>query len=180
MHSRSRTRANLTTRLQQQDTQLEEPPTGPAMRTRNKKFSTTQEAMLSCCDILQHSMSARVLMSRRFPKEVIVSVLNEETGELMEYRHLIFNPKYSELWQNSYGNKLGRLAQGMPGRVEGTDIIFFVHKKDVPAHRWRDITYGRIVVSYIPTKDEPNRTRLTMGVPQLPGIYVAPPPPPLI
>ena len=89
--------------------------------------------------------------------------MNEEKGELMEYRHLIGNPKYRELWKNSYGNELGRLAQGMPGRVEGTDTIFFIHKKDVPAHRWQDITYGRIVVSNRPTKDDPNRICLTMG-----------------
>ena len=53
-HTHSRTCANLTTRFQQQDTQLEEPLTGPAMRTHRKKFSTTQEAMLSCCNIRQH------------------------------------------------------------------------------------------------------------------------------
>ena len=100
MHTRSRTRANLTTHPQQQDTQLEEPTTGPAMRTCSKTFSTTQEAMLSCCEIRQHSMSARVLMSRCFPKEFLAAVLNKETGELMEYHHLIGNPKYRELWQN--------------------------------------------------------------------------------
>ena len=108
-------------------------------------------------------MSANTLMSRCYPKEVLAAVLNEETGELMEYRHLIGNPKYRELWQRSYGDEIGRLAQGMPGRVEGTDTIFFIKKKDVPAHRWRDITYGRIVVSFRPAKDDPNRTRLTMG-----------------
>ena len=52
----------------------------------------------------------------------------------MEYRHLIGNPKYRKLWQSSYGDEIGRLAQGMPGRVEGTDTIFFIKKKDVPGH----------------------------------------------
>ena len=80
--------------------------------------------------------------------------MNEETGELMEHRHLIGNPKYRKLWQRSYGDEVGHLAQGMPGRVEGTDTIFFIKKKDVPAHRWRDITYGRIVVSFRPAKDD--------------------------
>ena len=80
------------------------------MRTRSKTFSATQEAMLSCCDVRQQSMSARALMSRRFPKEVLAAVLNKETGELMEYCHLIGNPKYPELWQSSYGDKLGRLT----------------------------------------------------------------------
>ena len=102
-------------------------------------------------------------MSRRFPKEVLAAALNEEIGELMEYRHLIGNPKYREFWKNSYGNELGRLTQGVPGRVEGTNTIFFIHKKDVPAHCWKNITHGKIVVSYRPTKDDPNRTCLTMG-----------------
>ena len=129
------------------------------MRTRSK----TQDAMLSCCDVGQKGMSNQTLMSRRFPKEVLAAVLNEETGKLMEYRHLIGNPKYRELWQSSYGETIGRLAQGMSGQVEGTNTIFFIKKKDVPAHHWRDITYGRIVVSFRPTKDDPSRTRLTLG-----------------
>ena len=89
--------------------------------------------------------------------------MNKDTGELMEYCHLVGNLKYRETWQKSYGTEVGRLAQGMPRRVKGTDTIFFIKKKDVPAHRWRDITYGRIVVSFRPAKDDPNRTRLTMG-----------------
>ena len=51
----------------------------------------------------------------------------------------------------------------MSGRVEGTNTIFFIHKKEVPANRRQDITYGCIVVSYRPTKKDPNRTRLTIG-----------------
>ena len=37
-------------------------------------------------------------MSHCLPKEVLTAVLNKKTGELMEYRHLIGNPKYRELW----------------------------------------------------------------------------------
>ena len=118
--------------------------------------------MFSCCEIRQQPLSARAFTTRRFPKEVLAEVLNKETGELMEYRHLVRNPKYRKTWQNSYGNEVGRLAQGMPVRVKVTDTLFFVRKTDVPAQRWRDITYGRIVVSYRPSKDDPNRTRLTV------------------
>jgi hypothetical protein len=28
--------------------------------------------------------------------------LNDETGELMEYRHLVSNPKYRDTWKNAY------------------------------------------------------------------------------
>ena len=44
-----------------------------------------------------------------------------------------------------------------------TNIIFMIHKKDIPAARWWDVTYGRItVVSYRPEKKDPNRVRLTV------------------
>ena len=47
----------------------------------------------------------------------------------MEYRHLFGNPKYRELWQKSYGNELGRLTQGIPGRVKDTNTLFSYTKK---------------------------------------------------
>ena len=119
--------------------------------------------MLSCCETCQTSFSARALTTRRFPKEVLAAVLNKETGELMEYRHLVGNPKYRKTWQKSYGDEVGRLAQGMPERVEGTDTLFFIRKIDVPTQRWRDITYRRIVVSYRPSNENQNRMRLTVG-----------------
>ena len=81
----------------------------------------------------------------------------------MEYRHLIGNPKYREIWGQAYGNELGRLAQGMEGRVKVTNTIFFISKEDLPAAIWKDVTYGRIVVKYCPEKSDPNRFRLTVG-----------------
>jgi hypothetical protein len=48
-------------------------------------------------------------------------------GELLEYRHLIANKTTRSTWQHSYGNKIGRLAQGMPGCNTGTNTI--VHQE---------------------------------------------------
>ena len=50
----------------------------------------------------------------RFLVDLAAAVLNEETGKLMEYRHLIKKPKLHEQWGYSFGNEIGRLAQGMP------------------------------------------------------------------
>jgi hypothetical protein len=47
--------------------------------------------------------------------------------------------------------------------VTGTNTIFFINKADVPANRWQDITYRRVVVNYRPKKDVPYWTRLTVG-----------------
>ena len=68
------------------------------------------------------------------------AVLDEETGELLEYCHLI-----------------------MPGRNKGTNTIFFINKSEVPDVRWKDIAYSRIVCDVRPQKAEVNRTRLTYG-----------------
>ena len=57
--------------------------------------------------------------------EFIGAILDRDTGVCMEYHHLIRHPKYKDTWQHSYGKEIGWLAQGMPKRVNGTNIIFF-------------------------------------------------------
>ena len=51
----------------------------------------------------------------------------------------------------------------MEGRVKGKNTIFFIPKEYLPASRWKNITYGRIMASYLPEKSDPNRVRLTVG-----------------
>ena len=70
----------------------------------------------------------------------------------MEYRHLMKNPKYHQLYGKSYTKESGCLAQGMSGQVKGTNTIFSINKSDIPSAHWRDVTYGRIVVNYRPVK----------------------------
>ena len=50
----------------------------------------------------------------------------------------------------------------MPGQNDGTNIIFFIHKGEVPIERWKDVTNGRIVCNVRPQKKEVNRTRLAV------------------
>ena len=76
--------------------------------------------MLICTTDAKMKLSPKQLYSRCFPIEMINAVLNEETGELMEYRHIMKNTKYCQLYTTSYSKELGRLAQGMPGQAEGT------------------------------------------------------------
>ncbi len=87
-----------------------------------------------------------------------------ENGSLLEFRHLIANPKTREIWTHSYGNELGRLAQRMPGRAKETDTIFFIPRHMVPKERMRDVMYGLITCLIRPEKiDESNRTMLVTG-----------------
>ena len=103
-------------------------------------------------------LSPKKLASRRFTIEMIKAVLNEETGKLMEYRQIMKNPKYRQLYAASYSKELGRLAQGMPGKAEGTNTIYFIDKANAPAELWKDVTYVRVVVAYRPEKSDPYQT----------------------
>ena len=123
----------------------------------------TQEAILSSLDIGQYRVSDQTLSRRIYPKKVLATVLNKETGELMDYKHLISNPKYCALWSKSYRNELVRLAQGISGWAKGTNTIFFIDKVDIPAYFWKDFTYKHIFVSLKPEKADPNLTRLRVG-----------------
>ena len=90
------------------------------------------------------------------------AVIDEATGKSLEYRDLIKDEKLKKIWAKSFTNELGRLAQGIR-EITGTDTIHFIRKEEIPCHRWRDITHGRIVVACRPQKSEPNRSRLTVG-----------------
>jgi hypothetical protein len=95
--------------------------------------------------------------------EMANSVLGKG-GKLPEYKQLITNPKTQAKWTHSYGNKIGCLTKGMPGRNTGTNTIIFIRKDQVPTTRAKDVTYGLIACLIQPEKlDEPNRTRLIAG-----------------
>ena len=55
------------------------------------------------------------------------------------------------------------MAQGVGGQIQGTNTIFFIHKHQVPADRWRDVTYAKFVCELKPNKKEIHQTRLTIG-----------------
>jgi hypothetical protein len=104
---------------------------------------------------------------RRLPMVWFCEMANAvigDGGELLEYKQLIANPKMRETWTHSYGNEIGQLAQGMPGRNTGTNTIIFIRKNQVPKEQAKDVTYGLITKLIRPEKiEEPNRTRLVTG-----------------
>ena len=77
--------------------------------------------------------------------ELAGAVFDEDTGDLLDYCHLVKHPKHKKLWGGAFGKKVGRLAQGFPGIVEGTDTLNFIFKHEIPSDRFKDVTYARIV-----------------------------------
>ena len=72
----------------------------------------------------------------------------------------------SRIWWTALGNEIGRLAQGINGRVVSTDTIEFINKCYVPLNK--KVTYANFICDYRPLKSEPFRIRLTVGGDRLP------------
>ncbi len=52
-------------------------------------------------------------------------VLDDETGNLLEYWHLLKHPKYKDVWSQSFGKEIQRLATA-------TETIAFLTKQQIP------------------------------------------------
>jgi hypothetical protein len=114
--------------------------------TRLTAKSIMQEAMLSWVDIYKpnyvvsadlgilnytktpkpigttFTVMPKQMSQHKLPMKWLCKITNSvvgANGELLEYRHLIANQTTRATWQHSYGNKIGRLAQGMPGQNTG-------------------------------------------------------------
>ena len=145
----------------------------PAHNTRSRTMRTiTQEALLTTLtkSAASVTITAQSAASRKYPlallTEMAGAVLDAETGELLEYRHLIKKSKYKKTWNNSFGDEISRLAQGRKdGSIKGTDTFFFINKHQVPQDRFKDVAYDRVVCMVRPEKADPNRTRVTAAPP---------------
>jgi hypothetical protein len=79
-----------------------------------------------------------------------------ETGNLLEYHHLMKDLKYKDVWTKSFGTEIRLLTKT-------TETIFFIRKEDIPNDRMGDETYTRIVSVFCDGKKDKFRTCITMG-----------------
>ena len=89
--------------------------------------STTTQMLLSCMETHQPNYLARQLANQKFLLLVLcelVGAVIDVNSELLEYRHLVNRDEYKQEWGFQFGNEVGRLAQGITGREEGTNTMF--------------------------------------------------------
>jgi hypothetical protein len=98
------------------------------------------------------------------------SVLDENTGDFLEWRQLRNHPTLSATWNTSYANKLGHLCRSIgtsPNegkRIKGTKILFPIPYGKILSDRRREIPYSKVICKVRPEKgDDANRTRITIG-----------------
>ncbi len=101
---------------------------------------------------------------------VALSVLDPSTGKFLEHCQLRRDPHYKATWDTSYANELGHLCQGIGSgatpdskRVAGTNTFFIINYHDIPAHKRKEIFHTMVVCEVCPDKDDPDRTRITIG-----------------
>ena len=67
--------------------------------------------------------------ARRYPLQFLcdfaLAVLDEEIGDLLEYRHLLKHPKYRDIWSKSFGTETRRLTTT-------TETIVFMSEAMIP------------------------------------------------
>jgi hypothetical protein len=90
----------------------------------------------------------------------IGAFINNNTGDVLGYHHLMKIDKHKKVWANGFTNEIGQLFQGIRN-VPGTDTCFFIPKSLIPAHKRP--TYERICRNYQPQKEEEHCVRLTVG-----------------
>jgi hypothetical protein len=56
-------------------------------------------------------------------------VINQGTGASLEYRHIIQDETTFPVWNKAAANEFGRLAQGVGGRIEGSNTILFIPRQ---------------------------------------------------
>ena len=81
-----------------------------------------------------------------------LAVMDAETGKVLNYRQLMQSPKHKETWSKSSANEFGRLANGVGGRIKGTNTIKFIRKRDVPEIRMKDVRYRKFACCIRPEK----------------------------
>ena len=98
-----------------------------ARRTRSQTVNTA--STITPAQAVHHRYPANFLQS------LVMPVLDETSGQSLQYQQLRKHPKFAHMWNTSYANELGRLCQGIgkgskvpsQQRVESTNT-FLTHQ----------------------------------------------------
>ena len=94
-----------------------------------------------------------------YPMQSLFHIFDDNGKKLNMDNLLKGNTK--EIWLKGCENELGRLANGLPNRITGSNTINFIQKTNIP--RNKKVTYANLVCDFRPLKSEQHRVRLTVG-----------------
>jgi hypothetical protein len=135
-------------------------PSPPRVPTRSQGLSPRNLSQDDFCGMDTAHMAIALGDNHWCWQHLANAVIHPVTGKEIEYSALMKDPRLQPLWTWGFGNKCGRLFQGIRD-IPGTDTCFFIKLTNIPKDR--KITYGKIVCDYKPHKKENERVRLTVG-----------------
>jgi hypothetical protein len=135
-------------------------PSPPRVPTRSQRLSPRNLSQNDFCGMDTAHMAIALRNNHWAQQHLANAVIHPVTGKDMEYMALMKDPQLQPLWTRGFGNKCGRLFQGIRD-IPGTDTCFFIKLTSIPKDR--KITYGKIVCDYKPHKKGKECVRLTMG-----------------
>jgi hypothetical protein len=118
------------------------PLSPPRVSTRSRRLSPCNLPQENFCGMDTSHMAISLGDNHWSRQHLANAVIPPVTGKDMEYTALMKDPQLKLLWTRVFGNKCGRLFQGIP-EIAGTNISFFIRLTDIPKDR--KITYGKIV-----------------------------------
>ena len=87
---------------------------------------TLRQGYAFAAHLLQHNeLHSAANASEHF----IGAVINNDTGDVLEFQNLIKSEKYKKTWERSFANKLGRLFQGIRDILARTGVSSFEKRK---------------------------------------------------
>ena len=99
-------------------------------------------------------------------------MIDNKTGQKLEHHALLRHHQLGATWNTSYGDKLGRIYQGIVvdpkeptiKRVEDNSTFKTIRYEEIPLNRCVGIYLSKVVCTFLPKKSDPNRTRITIAV----------------
>jgi hypothetical protein len=128
-------------------------PSPPRVPTRSQRLSPCNLSQDDLCGMDTAQMAIALGDNHWSWQHIANAVIHPVTGLEMEYTALMKDPQLQPLWTLGFGNKCGRLFQGIRD-IAGTDTCFFIKLTNIPKDR--KITYGKIVCDYNLTRKKSN------------------------
>jgi hypothetical protein len=157
IHAQNITNAPLLPRVV---TPMTSQPSPPRVPRRSQNLAPRNLSQDNLCGMDTAHMAIALGNRHRSQQHQANAVVHPITGKEMEYMALMKDPNLQPLWKRGFGNKVGRLFQGIRD-IPGTNTCFLIKLTNIPKDR--QITYGKIVCDYKPHKKEKERVRLTVG-----------------
>ena len=136
-------------------------PRDPQSVPLNETTNTTSRRPRRGTKVVRFDPKTHRMIPSHYTVNALTSISKEAPPtEPLRLSRLLKGPNAAK-WERALTMEFGRITQGYPGLVEGTDTMRFIRFEDKPQDRI--CSYCRPVCAYNENKEEKERVRLTYG-----------------